>query len=781
MASYLEACKTFRDIPIFYSRDNGQEQNDDHDSGAGDVRQPFVPLKDYVAGNFGVVRPQYGYIYLWISYRYLTGKPLSKANIEFLVDITKDKKKTRIDWNKEWANEANRLLDQQGAMPGQYISVMQQTSQNSLEFMSFENCTDDAFRYALKRLEALRKKHPDKSPIVMRWIKAQQRVFENSLMTSNAPILPEPPPIDACADEKYEYAYQIASSYFYAMDYYKSAHLFEQIAQDSTSPYKDIAVYLVMRSYYRNLIYKQEKPNVTSLPQMKVKEKSKPWYKIWYENFLNYFPFTNRENVSVKKINSGIDYERKLFFETYAKLFPKITHNPYKEDIEGLYHAIKIQTEPNIIVNTVGNKLVDASCTLSNRLLKDFDYIVRSHSELTGTKKLDNEFFEWRRLFRAKDSYKEAYTYWQQNKSLLWLIVVLEKIPMDAPELNEVLDAAEKVRKESPAFVTLAYQRAKLFIAKSDIEKGNALIDKVLANPILLSTKNRFLDLKVAKNYSDFLKNILQTPVGPQDGSLLPVYYVEYELTKKSEVDFDWEHFGAMQKTSVAMLLKAAEQKEFPDWLKENLLMAAFSRSVILGADKEAITVAQLLQVMQPKLKEPLDLYVNEMDPKRRSFIESLIILRYPKMSIFVNPHSWRASRKGGYLDLNEYDTQSGFRDQWWKDNVLKRCAEKPDVNFLSAEDQKAVSYELNELAEKLNDKTDYFCKLTLAWFNENQKDPLLPEMMHRCIQMSRYNKHYDAKSNLESSYDVFRLLHKHFKNSEYAKKTPFHYYSKKK
>jgi hypothetical protein len=80
-----------------------------------------------------------------------------------------------------------------------------------------------------------------------------------------------------------------------------------------------------------------------------------------------------------------------------------------------------------------------------------------------------------------------------------------------------------------------------------------------------------------------------------------------------------------------------------------------------------------------------------------------------------------------------------------------------------------------------MGDKTDYFCKRTIAWFNENPKDPLLPEMMHRCIQVSRYNKHYDASSNLESSYTVFKLLHKHFKNSEYAKKTPFHYYHVKK
>ncbi|MDP4725475.1 MAG: hypothetical protein NWS47_04220 [Alphaproteobacteria bacterium] len=783
--SHLHACGFHRDIPIFYSRDSGQQQTNGGYKGYGDIRHPYIPLKEYAAGNLGVVRPQYGYIYLWISYRYLIGKPLSKADIDLLLNVSRIDKKTRIAWNKEWTKEANRVLDQEHAIPDQYTSVTRQTSRKSSNFMSFENCVNDAFRFALARLDILRKKHADKSPVVINWIKAQQKVFENCSAASQNPILPEVLPIKAGIEEKHEYVYQIASSYFYAMDYEKSARLFEKITQDLTSPYKDIAAYLVMRSHYRNLIYRYEKPQAPSeSTQVNMEEESNPWYKIWYETLLNHMPFFNKQSTPiphVEKIKNGVNSEEKLFFETYAKLLRKIKQNPYREVIEGLYNAVQMMMQPNVVIKAIGDKLVDASCPLSKHLLDDFDYLVRTRPELAGSSPLDNEFFEWRRLLRVKDGYKESYAYWKQKQSPLWLVAVLEKIPVEAPELKEVLMDAEKVEKGSSAYETVSYQRARLLIAIGDVVKGNALIDKILADPIVLSTRNRFLDLRIATSYPEFLQNILQKPVDPQDRSLLPVYDVEHKLAKKTELDFDWEHFDNVQKAPVSIFLNAAAKKEFPDWLKENLLMAAFSRSVILGAEKYAVETAQQLRIIQPKLVESLELYLNEKDLKRRSFIGNLVILQYPKISIFVNPHSWRSIRNDQYLDLHAFDTKSGFRDQWWKDNVLKRCAEKPDVNFLSAEDQKAVSYELNALTEKLSNKTDYFCKVAIAWFSKNPKDPLLPEMMHRCIQMSRYNKHYDAKSDLESSYRVFKLLHKHFKDDVYAKKTPFHYYSKKK
>jgi hypothetical protein len=153
--------------------------------------------------------------------------------------------------------------------------------------------------------------------------------------------------------------------------------------------------------------------------------------------------------------------------------------------------------------------------------------------------------------------------------------------------------------------------------------------------------------------------------------------------------------------------------------------------------EQEAIDAAQQLRIIQPHMQESMDLFLNEKDNKRRPLIGNLIILRYPKISIFVHPNSWRDPNR--HLKTDECDTSSGYRDQWWKDKVLNRCATNPQPTFLSDDDKNQMVQQLTALAEKLNDTTDYFCKLTLAWFDENPNDSLLPEMMHRCIRMSRY------------------------------------------
>ncbi len=475
---YLHACGFHRDIPIFYSRDSGQLQNNDEYKGYGDVRQPYIPLKEYVGGNIGVVRPQYGSVYLWIAYRHLTQKAFSNADMDFLLNVNMGERPRHVTWGEEWTKESNKILEQEYGAPNQYAAVTQKVPRKRSKFVSFENCAEDAFRYALERLKTLKTKHSDKSPVVINWIKAQQKVFENCSVISQVPVLPEVVSKDASIEEKYEYAYQVASCYFYVMDYVKSAQLFDEIANDSTSPYKDISVYLIMRSHHRNMIYKHEMPQAEpATHQTPVIEQPKPWYTAWYKAVLSYLAFTHHKNTAIEVKEKVFVDPEKAFLDAYKKWQPRIAHNPYKEDIEGLYNAVQMRTTPDAVIKYIGGKLIDSSCPVSKHLLTEFDYLVRARSdELAGSKKLDNEFFEWRRLFRAKNSYKEAYEYWKQNQSPLWLVVVLEKIPVDAPELTEVLAAAEKIEKSSPAYMTVSYQRAKLLIGMGNKEKANALV-----------------------------------------------------------------------------------------------------------------------------------------------------------------------------------------------------------------------------------------------------------------------------------------------------------------
>ncbi len=186
--------------------------------------------------------------------------------------------------------------------------------------------------------------------------------------------------------------------------------------------------------------------------------------------------------------------------------------------------------------------------------------------------------------------------------------------------------------------------------------------------------------------------------------------------------------------------------------------------------------ISSKLMEMEPQLKEPLTLFENETNPRRQYYIAHLLILRYPGFSLFVYPYAWRNKstnwRHGG-LDLSVIDTKSGLRENWWKDSVLKEVADAPIPSFVSQKESAIVNQEFKSLKERIPFKTDYFCKLAIQWFEEMPDDVLVPEIMYHCIQMSRYT--YAPRS----SYDVFELLHKHFKGNEYTKKSRYHYWHK--
>ena len=727
----IEACGPRRFVPIFYSRDGGQYGTENKHTSYGDITKPYVDFKGYIQGNLGVVRPQYGVFFLWIAYSNLTNKPFSSEEIDLLHKLHAEKNDSSqsTDWKSIWNDSCCVILQQRQKSISGFTSSRVQKGNNS-ELISFENCTDSAFQYALNRLEQIKKSHGEKSEILLQWVKSQQQVFENCDRSKTEVILPNNLQPTATPEQKNDYDYQVASSYFYAMDYEKSGKLFEEISNNSTSPYKDIALYLVFRSHFRNIIYKGA--------------------------------------------------SEKLFTEAYDRLKDTIEKAIYREDIKGLYHHIKLNDAAASAAFEIANEL---SNKFSGSLVHELRYHALTQGKLLeGDTKLDNEFWEWRRLFKSKNGCSQALAYWRETKSPLWLIVVLETIPCDSKDLEELTKAAEAIPETSPAYLTVTYQIARLYCLKGDKENATKVIDKILVQTNLsLSTKNRFLDLRAAltKNFSNFLNTILQEPVDEdRDNESYQNHFLPFlnEHHKDLTKDFDWEHFYEVQKVPVSSLKKASQSANIPQWLKSRLLIAAWVRSVLLTKMEDAKEIAHQLSETEPQLKESLNLFLSEQNPKRQHYIAHLLITRFPSFSILIYPNAWR-NKAGGWrdcgLDHSKVDTKSGLRENWWKDGILKELTTTPLPSFLTQEEATNTEKEFKQLEENIPLKTNHFCQLAIQWFKEMPQDPLLPEMMHHCIQMSRHT--YAPKS----SYDVFKLIHKHFKDSKYAQKSRYHYWHK--
>jgi hypothetical protein len=112
----------------------------------------------------------------------------------------------------------------------------------------FLNCPDDAFRTAALTLNQRIQQFGAESREVRSWAEAQEQVFANC---AQGAVTPVPAPADIDPLIRADRTYQIAAAHFYTGDFDAAEAGFSEIAEDASSPWHDIAPYLVARTLIR--------------------------------------------------------------------------------------------------------------------------------------------------------------------------------------------------------------------------------------------------------------------------------------------------------------------------------------------------------------------------------------------------------------------------------------------------------------------------------------------------------------------------------------------------
>jgi hypothetical protein len=107
------------------------------------------------------------------------------------------------------------------------------------------------------------------------------------------------------------------------------------------------------------------------------------------------------------------------------------------------------------------------------------------------------------------------------------------------------------------------------------------------------------------------------------------------------------------------------------------------------------------------------------------------------------------------------------YSDNWWYDQDLENFDLNDYGEFLTKEDK-----ELSFLKENLFSIVDYFCNSSIGSYNKFKNKDFVPKMLHLCVKMSK--RYYNAP---KSSYEVFTMLYRYYKNNKYTLLTPYHYY----
>ncbi|ARN85205.1 hypothetical protein [Candidatus Nucleicultrix amoebiphila] len=554
-------------------------------------------VDQFLNGQLGVLHPRLSLLNLWVAYRYLSGKPLvEEEKSSFLeaydraypmgmpiveavsgrVKKTKEEITSFPNANIEWRQKAEEILGEK-LDPLPTYAFFETQKGDKKTYVSFEDCPEEAFRSANAHLNQLITKYGSSSLVTKRWAKNQYKVFSNC--SAGDIVLPEPLESSVQQAELKDYAYQVAASYFYAADYLKSAELFEEISKDSSSPYRDIALYLTIRSYYRHYLYKE-----------------------------------------------GTVEE---FFKVFSRLSSDLKKGPYWREAQNIEQYMKIHLAPNVALQDLAKRITQANNPVETQNLEDLIYLYKTRGEFFK----EQDFLDWIRLYRDDKDHQECYEMWKKTHSEPWLIAALEKISETSSPPEDLMNAALILAPSSPAYITSRYHLARIY-KEINPDTSHKIIEEVLQNDTLLHpVRNHFLVLKakIAGDFETFLKSIIQQPV---------LNTCDFHL--KSDKDFSDDFFLTLQQIPVSYFSKGLKINGLPLWLKERFLIAGWVRSVLLNRMNDAVKLQSKFDFFSPEIKKTLQKLKLTKNKKLQHWRGLYIIAHYPQLSIMVHPNYWR-------------------------------------------------------------------------------------------------------------------------------------------
>lgn len=580
------------------------------------------------------------------------------------------------------------------------------------EYRYVTNCHADALRYA-RELLAVRAK----SPHGKLWLKNQDVVFANCAEKKGTLT---PPAKDAPQTVKNDFLYQEAALAFYRDEYDKAYAGFESIAK-SNSLHRDVARYMMVRTRMRQ---------TGAFTEFAAGKGPKP---------------------------AEIE---KLLDATIAEIGdPTVKANALK--LKKLFSAKR--DEKLYAQNLIGEFATGNPIEVAH----EFRYIVRKWQN-AGAEKVTrmapgNDLVEWIYTFQAQDAAALALAERKFNdtKKPHWLMAVLSKLSAQAPRRDFWITEADRISEDNPAFTSVAFYRLALAY---DAKLAGTLAQK-LEKAGDTSSLNAFraVKLRYAENLTDAAA-VLERRILPTNN-------------QKPEHEFGFDADAARFLTEHATLqnyLTLLNARILSQNGKVEIARTGWVRSILLGATTE---------------KSKFAAYLGEHDPALAKLVQKasspedalLTLLRNPGLMPYITGHHSR----GGSTD-----TIDSFRENWWcklggteKENTgwdhYRIYAGSEDAIFnllypatLTKPYKFAEGQSEFAKLKAADNAAAFFAARIFPIAEKNPTEPWLAEALHRLVKVTRYGCDFPDKGKISKK--AFRLLHKNFAGSEWAKNTPY-------
>ena len=698
---------------------------------------PDLPLDGFARGEIGVLQAKYARSYLCVAYRYLLGLGLDSEEQRAVTELWQK----RLDfhwydvgdqWIKEW-NAARSKVTGVGDAPK--IEVYR----GSKYFAGYVNCPSDAFKSAARTLSDRIQQFGADSTAIKDWVQAQDQVFANCAHGETIPaaVTANVPPL-LRADR----AYQIAAARFYAGDLNEAVKLFDEIAADTSSPWRQLAPYLAARAVIR-LATVPTKPDEAD--RSKLAEAEKRFQQILSD------PHLGTTHDAARRMLSFVRFRLRPVeraHELATALLKKNSGSAIKQDLDDYTWLLdKFET-------------TDLSTQL-NTIRQD---------DLT----------DWLFTFKAEDkaSLDHALQKWREQHTLPWLIAALSKVTTKHLSLPELIAAADQVAPSSPGFASVFHHRIRLLMESGQKDEARQQLDRVLsANQPKLprSTHNLLLSqrMQLARNLDEFIKFAQRMPTGitnSMDGEgEIPIELTHSHIPKHLEpytkglARLDADSTEIMNKRLPLSLIKSiAFSSSLPAHLRRQVALAAWVRAVILDQDETAQSLAAQTIKLMPELKDSFNAYLTAESREARQFAAIYLMLKHPGTRPYVDP---------GVGRITPVPRLDDYRDNWWCAPELKQPLDFPD--FLTPMQEATANSEWQKLMA-FGAAANYLCQQASAWAKKKPTDPRVPEVLHLAVKSSHYG--CTDKATAKFAKQAFQILHRQYPNSSWAKKTKYYY-----
>lgn len=681
---------------------------------------------DTMIGKFGLSSPQ---VKQWVDAQDQVFDNCSDSPSDF--DVNTD----------AWSKMVDAWSDERGKVPGVGLWPGAQNS-----------CRGMRFRRATLGLEAMVQNFGVSSPQVKQYVDAQDKALvacsnpaqpsADGTSPAPAPDIPEPL-THGTPFEQAQRTYQIASATFYSGNFDAATKMFDAIAADSSSPWREFAPYLVARATIRKATLSADKNDRAMLAQA--------------EAHLNKIVATSHDD--------GVKHAaQRLLGFVDAQLHPE-------QREQELARAVMLPTSGEVLKQDVSDYIWmgEHGPANDNSYSDDLtDWISSLHRDLSNDPAA--QYFDTTAIAHTIEK-------WKKTSSLPWLVAAMSEIPATDPNAPALIKAAEQVKPNSPAFATVTYHTARLLLGQGKTDEAREKLDAILARrdeqPVSTVNELAALRMRLARNLNELLVDAPRTPLGitdDGDGEELPSNLDDpnNQSLKQLAAGPMFDHDGAAVLTRwlpLSVMMQAAHSQTLPSQLRGQVALAAFVRAILLGNDEAARDLAPLAMESAPKLKPSIDAWLAAKSPDARRFAAAFMMLQNPGLRFYVD------SGPGRSTALDQMDS---LRDNWWPSWVGQNLKTQTFPSFLSAAERKSTDEEWRKLSS-IN-APNFLCGEAIEQAKSHPTDERAPEALYQCTRAVHL-----GCSNIESTgfaKTAFDLLHRRYPDSDWAAKGKLWYKS---